>query len=206
KACPFWATSSHCGLRDCAVKPCSPFLHIRVCVCVCVCVCVQYSAASNEPQQPDCEQEDQLGAVNVSLSNETREALLNWNRHDDEAERFCVVDDEESPDSQYVDLLLNPERFTGYRGAEAWQIWNSIYEENCFNTEFTDYQPRFSQSLSGRSAKIFHSWLEGQCVEKRAFYRLISGLHASINIHLSARYLLDGETRPHTPPLARSVF
>lgn len=40
--------------------------------------------------------------------------------------------DEESPDSQYVDLLLNPERFTGYKGPEAWQIWNSIYEENCF--------------------------------------------------------------------------
>lgn len=39
---------------------------------------------------------------------------------------------EESPDSQYVDLLLNPERFTGYRGPEAWQIWDSIYEENCF--------------------------------------------------------------------------
>lgn len=36
-------------------------------------------------------------------------------------------------------------------------------------------------------------------MEKRAFYRLISGLHASINIHLSARYLLDGETRPHPP-------
>ncbi|KAI3377247.1 hypothetical protein L3Q82_008480 [Scortum barcoo] len=59
------------------------------------------------------------------LSDETREALLSWSKHDDddEAERFCVVD--------------------------------------------------------------------GQCVEKRAFYRLISGLHASINIHLSARYLLD---------------
>lgn len=28
-------------------------------------------------------------------------------------------------------------------------------------------------------------------MEKRAFYRLISGLHASINVHLSARYLLD---------------
>lgn len=26
------------------------------------------------------------------VSNETREALLSWNRHDDEAERFCVVD------------------------------------------------------------------------------------------------------------------
>uniref|UniRef100_A0A8C7FGG0 ERO1-like protein alpha n=1 Tax=Oncorhynchus kisutch TaxID=8019 RepID=A0A8C7FGG0_ONCKI len=77
---------------------------------------------------------------------------------------------EESPDSQYVDLLLNPERFTGYKGHEAWQIWNSIYEENW---------------------KTFYSWLDGQCVEKRAFFRLVSGLHSSINIHLSARYLLD---------------
>uniref|UniRef100_H3DN84 ERO1-like protein alpha n=1 Tax=Tetraodon nigroviridis TaxID=99883 RepID=H3DN84_TETNG len=190
KACPFWATSSHCGLRDCAVKPCSPN---EVPEGVRASHHNKYSAASNEPQQPDCEQEDQLGAVNVSLSNETREALLNWNRHDDEAERFCVVDDEESPDSQYVDLLLNPERFTGYRGADAWQIWNSIYEENCFKPLAVKRPllPNVLHSSSGNDAKIFHSWLEGQCVEKRAFYRLISGLHASINIHLSARYLLD---------------
>lgn len=24
KPCPFWMSQSHCGLRDCAVKPCSP--------------------------------------------------------------------------------------------------------------------------------------------------------------------------------------
>jgi len=29
------------------------------------------------------------------------------------------------------------------------------------------------------------------CIEKRTFYRAISGLHASINIHLSAKYLLS---------------
>uniref|UniRef100_A0A8C7FGH5 ERO1-like protein alpha n=1 Tax=Oncorhynchus kisutch TaxID=8019 RepID=A0A8C7FGH5_ONCKI len=86
---------------------------------------------------------------------------------------------EESPDSQYVDLLLNPERFTGYKGHEAWQIWNSIYEENCFKpyTVKRPLNPMASYS--------------GQCVEKRAFFRLVSGLHSSINIHLSARYLLD---------------
>ena len=32
----------------------------------------------------------------------------------------------------------------------------------------------------------------GMCLEKRAFYRIISGLHASINIHLTATYLLKG--------------
>ncbi|XP_042342689.1 ERO1-like protein alpha [Plectropomus leopardus] len=189
KACPFWAVSSHCGLRDCAVKPCSlnevpegirSSSHNK------------YSAEANE-QSAECEQAEHLGAVDVSLSDETKEALLSWSKHDDEAERFCVVDDEESPDSQHVDLLLNPERFTGYRGPEAWQIWNSIYEENCFKP-FTVKRPLIPDSFhssSGSEAKIFYSWLEGQCVEKRAFYRLISGLHASINIHLSARYLLD---------------
>ncbi|KAM8763063.1 ERO1-like protein alpha [Acanthopagrus schlegelii] len=188
KPCPFWKASSHCGLRDCAVKPCSPNevpegirspSHNK------------YSSEANE--QVECEQAKHLGAVDVSLSKETREALLNWSRHDDESERFCVVDDERSPDSQYVDLLLNPERFTGYRGPEAWQIWNSIYEENCFKpyTVRRPLIPNSFHSSSGSEARTFYSWLEGQCVEKRAFYRLISGLHASINIHLSARYLLD---------------
>uniref|UniRef100_A0A674C137 ERO1-like protein alpha n=1 Tax=Salmo trutta TaxID=8032 RepID=A0A674C137_SALTR len=144
KPCPFWTDNGLCGQKNCAVIPCTPvsiFLTLL----------------------------DILVVVSL-CSKETRQALLEWNKHDDEAERFCVIDDEESPDSQYVDLLLNPERFTGYKGPEAWQIWNSIYEENW---------------------KTFYSWLDGQCVEKRAFFRLVSGLHSSINIHLSARYLLD---------------
>ncbi|XP_026233633.1 ERO1-like protein alpha [Anabas testudineus] len=189
KPCPFWTSSSHCGLRHCAVKPCSPNevpegirspSHNK------------YSADANK-QLEECEKEQHLGAVDVSLSDETREALLDWSKYDDEAERFCVVDDEASPDSQYVDLLLNPERFTGYKGPEAWQIWNSIYEENCFKpyTVKRPLLPDSFRSSSGGEARKFYSWLDGQCVEKRAFYRLVSGLHASINIHLSARYLLD---------------
>uniref|UniRef100_UPI003AACFD7B ERO1-like protein alpha isoform X3 n=1 Tax=Centroberyx gerrardi TaxID=166262 RepID=UPI003AACFD7B len=187
KPCPFWADSGRCGLRLCAVKPCSPSdvpegirssSHNK------------YSAEANE-QLSECEKAERLGAVDVSLSEETREALQDWNKHDDEAERFCVADDEESPDSQYVDLLLNPERYTGYKGPEAWQIWNSIYEENCFKP-YTVKRPLNPTGFhSSTGTRTFYSWLEGQCVEKRAFYRLVSGLHASINIHLSARYLLD---------------
>ncbi|KAM4596727.1 ERO1-like protein alpha [Fundulus diaphanus] len=190
KPCPFWTAGSHCGLRDCAVKPCSPN---EVPVGIRSSPHHKYSAAANEEQLVECEKEKHLGAVDVSLSQETREALLDWSKHDDEGERFCVVDDEESPDSQYVDLLLNPERYTGYKGPEAWRIWNSIYEENCFKL-FTIERPLIPDSYqggSGSEARVFYSWLEGQCVEKRAFYRLISGLHASINVHLSAQYLLD---------------
>lgn len=32
----------------------------------------------------------------------------------------------------YVDLLLNPERYTGYSGPSALRVWSSIYKENCF--------------------------------------------------------------------------
>jgi hypothetical protein len=35
-------------------------------------------------------------------------------------------------EGQFVDLVLNPERFTGYAGASASKVWSSIYEENCF--------------------------------------------------------------------------
>ncbi|XP_029933664.1 ERO1-like protein alpha [Myripristis murdjan] len=188
KPCPFWTDHSHCGVRDCAVKPCSPN---EVPEGIRLSSHHKYSAEANE-QLDECEKAEHLGAVDVSLSEETREAVLDWSKHDDEAERFCVVDDEESPDAQYVDLLLNPERYTGYKGPEAWQIWNSIYEENCFKpyTVPRPLNPATFYSSTGNEARTFYSWLEGQCVEKRAFYRLVSGLHASISVHLSARYLL----------------
>ena len=50
----------------------------------------------------------------------------------------------------------------------AWacvQVWQAIYEENCF--EASD---------------------SGQCLEKRVFYRLFSGLQASITTHIASDY------------------
>ena len=40
---------------------------------------------------------------------------------------------------------------------------------------------------------FFESTHAGMCLEKRAFYRVISGLHASINIHLSAEHIKLGK-------------
>lgn len=40
--------------------------------------------------------------------------------------------DDNSLDLGYVDLVNNPERYTGYKGPLAWRIWKAIYEENCF--------------------------------------------------------------------------
>ncbi|XP_053132003.1 ERO1-like protein alpha isoform X5 [Hemicordylus capensis] len=188
KPCPFWNDNSHCGIRDCAVKPC----HSDEVPCGIRTESCKYSRAANT-FAADCEEAERLGAVDESLSEETVQALLRWTRHDDSSDSFCEVDDIHSPEAEYVDLLLNPERYTGYKGPEAWKIWNSIYEENCFKPHSVKrpLNPLASGRAGENEGAMFYRWLQGLCVEKRAFYKLISGLHASINIHLSARYLLQ---------------
>lgn len=57
-----------------------------------------------------------------------------WKAYDDSQDNFCV-NNEESEDSEYVDLTLNPERYTGYKGKSAHRVWHSIYKENCFRVE-----------------------------------------------------------------------
>ncbi|XP_078527023.1 ERO1-like protein alpha [Lissotriton helveticus] len=220
KPCPFWHQESHCGLRDCAVLPCErgevpPGLQDsertngrRACGSP---GCQgdgrkgtkgRSSPGEGEGAGPsganegvagaECEQAERLGAVDESLSAETQQAMLQWARHDDSSDSFCEVDDETCPDAEYVDLLLNPERYTGYKGPDAWKIWNSIYEENCFKPQAIKrpFNPMGSGLGSTEDGETFYRWLEGLCLEKRAFYKLISGLHASINLHLSARYLM----------------
>ena len=50
------------------------------------------------------------------------------------------MDDETEGD--YIDLSLNPERFTGYTGPSAHRVWKAIYEENCFGmTELNSPNP-----------------------------------------------------------------
>jgi ERO1-like protein alpha len=58
-------------------------------------------------------------------------SLEKWNEHDEQQDNFCIVNDNQEG-AQYVDLSLNPERYTGYKGDSAQKIWKSIYLENCF--------------------------------------------------------------------------
>ena len=44
--------------------------------------------------------------------------------------------DVESPDAEFYDLVSNPERFTGYAGQSAVNIWKLIYDQNCFKYLF----------------------------------------------------------------------
>ena len=64
---------------------------------------------------------------------------------------------------EHVNLQLNPERYTGYNGSHVWQ---AIYHENC---------------LRG----VEHE--SEMCYEERVLYRLLSGMHASVNVHIALK-------------------
>jgi hypothetical protein len=147
--------------------------------------------------------------------------------YDDECDErdYCIPEDEGAGSKgDYVSLVDNPERFTGYSGAGAHHVWEAIYRENCFNKPlskepgspglpsspfgFSNAQQaeaandlknvirshEFSQSMQQAIAQgddnfsIDELDFDDECVEKRVFYRVISGMHASISTHICANY------------------
>jgi len=151
KECSFWVENMLCGLTEgggCGV-----------------CICEE-----DEIPKPWKEEEKEFkeDSVDVSLR-----GLEKWS---DKEENFWTNDRQDDPESMYINLQLNPERFTGYTGYNATRIWTAIYKENCFLSD------------------------EDQCFEERVFFRLISGFHGSTTLHICENYH-DSETDewyPHT--------
>jgi len=115
--------------------------------------------------------------------------------HDVTDNQFCKLDPLANPDTcDYVDLLTNPEKFTGYSGAAAHRVWNTIYNEMCFHPE----KEEKTLYLTSNTAKTM-------CLEKRAFYKLVSGLHSSIAVHLCSSYLLDEGGAEREPVWGRNT-
>lgn len=137
---------------------------------------------------------------------------------------YCVPEDETQANGDYVSLLDNPERFTGYAGTGAAAVWSAIYRENCFSrtplVEDTKSsnpsrqlgmlasknhvaavndlkqavleKPRLelvAKKNKETSTGLLDLDVDDQCLEKRVFYRVISGMHASISMHLCYDYL-----------------
>ena len=152
--------------------------------------------------------------------------------YDESDERdYCVPEDESSSSKgDYVSLLSNPERFTGYGGEGAKQVWDAIYRENCFQRSSFPHSASLgpnSRTLgaaaqdfksvlgaAGRSKQLEQQRLsqtntlfagntifeaDDECLEKRVFYRVISGMHASISAHICGDYLnqTTGEWQPN---------
>ena len=88
-------------------------------------------------------------------------------------------------DCDSVDLVENPEQFTGYSGSAAHQVWNTVYSELCFHPEENE-ETLYLTSQTARK----------MCLETRTFYKLVSGLHSSILVHLCSNYLLEDGDKP----------
>jgi len=231
KGCPFWNDENGmCGNRACAV-----------------------ATLDNEEDIPEVWRAEELSKLegprakhpNRSVQIQRPEKPLGGDlgedvgescvvEYDDECDErdYCVPEDESATSKgDYVSLLQNPERFTGYAGDGAKQVWDAIYRENCFQTSsfpkssqpgVSDWTPKgpaafdFKHVLevAGRQHALeqkrqenpntpFVSQtgleLEDQCIEKRVFYRVISGMHASISTHLCWDFLnqTTGEWTPN---------
>ncbi|CAG8956864.1 hypothetical protein HYFRA_00012319 [Hymenoscyphus fraxineus] len=224
KECPFWSDSnSMCGNIACAVN-----------------------TLDNEDDIPKIWRAEELGKLEGPKASHPGKRLQEERgpkkplqgmlgddvgescvvEYDDECDErdYCVPDDEGSGGKgDYVSLVDNPERFTGYAGEGAKQVWDAIYKENCFSKESFPKSASLGSSspfsfLKGGAANELQSVIrergrqqaleeqqklvpdtpfvsetgleyEDECLEKRVFYRVISGMHTSISTHICAEYL-----------------
>ena len=75
----------------------------------------------------------------------------------------------------YVDLLRNPEDTRATTASKLIEF--GVHHEENFKTS-QEIKPKEQLLLAWRSEEPKHS---GQCLERRVFYKLISGLQASIS-------------------------
>ncbi|XP_060975014.1 endoplasmic reticulum oxidoreductin-1 isoform X1 [Cannabis sativa] len=151
--CPFWPDDGMCRLRDCSV---------------CECPENEFPESFKNYQRSlsaddlVCQEGKPQAAVDRTLDSN---AFRGWTETDNP---WTNDDETDNTEMTYVNLQLNPERYTGYTGPSARRIWDAIYAENC---------PKYPS--------------EEVCQEERILYKLISGLHSSISVHIAADYLLD---------------
>lgn len=154
--CPFWPDDGMCRLRDCSV---------------CECPENEFPETFRKPSKVltkedlMCQEGNPQATVDRTLD---QKVFRGWVEVDNP---WTNDDETDNSEMTYVNLQLNPERYTGYTGPSARRIWDAVYSENC---------PKYA---SGE-----------MCQEKKVLYKLISGLHASISVHIAADYLLDEST------------
>jgi len=191
RECPFWQENSFCMNKECGIT------------------------TVDESEIPEKWRAASLSKIELPPPDERIQLPGCYYRDSD----YCFLDD--MSEGEYVDLSMIPERYTGYSGPSANRVWKSIYEENCFGVAENfqssgsvgeaEMNMMSSSSLSPISlpdtlTDVFRSDgsppdEDGECLEKRVYYKIISGLHASISTHICLDYL-DQRTGEMAPNLS----
>ncbi|KAF9482120.1 endoplasmic oxidoreductin [Pholiota conissans] len=175
RECPFWPDDGSCNDPGCAIT------------------------SVDESDVPEQWRAKALSEVDPS-SIDKRHSLPGCYYRDSD---FCFLDD--NTEGEYFDLRLIPERYTGYSGKDAQRVWRSIYEENCFGLSELNLMTGKSPapvSLPDTMIEALHEDdldSDPQCLEKRVYYKVVSGLHASISTHICHEWLnqTSGQWEPN---------
>ncbi|KAL7075008.1 hypothetical protein ACQ4LE_005559 [Meloidogyne hapla] len=176
KPCPFWFDDSgQCSTKECTIGYCDN----EVPEALRDLPRRPSNASSNEAiTEPDCFSDgssNKFDPLDSSLTDIDKAQLRDLDIFEANSNKFCAAEDENFDELHYVNLAKNPERYTGYKGNSALKVWKSIYSENCFKPD-----PKFDKNFLLRPTPT------GMCLEKRVFYRLISGLHSAITVSIAA--------------------
>ncbi|KAH6692669.1 endoplasmic reticulum Oxidoreductin 1 [Plectosphaerella plurivora] len=246
KKCPFWNDENGmCGNIACAVETLDNEEDIPAVWRASELGKLEGPTAKHPGRTPDDHQRPLRGGLGENVD---ENCVFEVDDECDERD-YCVPEDESaSSKGDYVSLTKNPERFTGYAGFGAAQVWDAIYRENCFQrSSFPNAPPQAQSAQSSRpgglssgpgsglglgaagvAAEDFKQIMEAagrqqalqevraavpnapfvastgfegqdECLEKRVFYRVISGMHASISTHLCWDFLnqTTGEWQPN---------
>ncbi|RVX75899.1 hypothetical protein B0A52_00256 [Exophiala mesophila] len=204
KVCPFWSDeNSMCGNRACAVETIEDESDIPL-IWRAEELSKLEGAHAKHPPRAIRRERPKDRPLQYQLGEGVDESCVL--EDDDECDQrdYCVAEDEgAAAKGDYVSLVNNTERYTGYSGMGARQVWESIYKENCFSAKSPQHDSLRSKPLEAAQnlRNVFQEYgrqnvdttddlypLDDECLEQRAFYRIVSGMHASISTHLCWDY------------------
>lgn len=205
KECPFWSdANSMCGNIACSVNTIESEEDIPLTWRAEELSKLEGPKAHHPPRKVQAERPKERPLQGMLGEGVGESCVVEYDDECDDRD-YCVPEDEGSAGKgDYVSLVDNPERFTGYAGPGAHQVWDAIYRENCFLKPMAEELEEhslnvpmggiqavsdFRNILQKESQKLDGLPLDNECLEKRVFHRLISGMHASISTHLCWDYL-----------------
>lgn len=197
RPCPFWDDShGSCALRDCAVDACSEDEEQRLASCseeqalglgdvqrtdegVVGAAAPSWDLTSSSWTLPLADPASAPGGALAAVA----ERPTDWDEEEDGVWEPPAPPDATAEAAQFVDLVDNPEQYTGYSAAAgASRVWEEWHAHNSFAP------PAAGCAAGASSASATAAALP---VEMRLFSRLTSGIHASVSSHICANYLLD---------------